>query len=494
MANEWFCKLAGTEIGPLSPQQLKAMAVKGRLTPDDEVRRGTNGKWSPASAVTGLFPKADSSAAWADTTEIPIEAAKTAPAVNPAAKSKPAAARAVKPVNLPVAKAVPQPPPVGAAAALPVAAPIAMPVSAVGRPKAAGASASNSMPVAAGTGRVGARAGKHANADAVDFKQRKKERQKKLVFGLAGLIGLLAIAGIVVAIVRSNSSGTPAASADDAKTVAKKTSAVPVDLEADIGTRPAERTATTGTTKTAAEAPKTDAAKPAPAETPAKAADDGWHTAGGEAVACGDASVKIPSVMLKTVSATRMRGKEVLGQVVREQLLITVELTNKHSTRRLEFASWSFPKPGNVPTLADSMGKRYDLRPPRAPTPGESVDPGKAVEDVLTFQRPAESAKPESLQLRLPAAAFGGQGTLNFEIPAAMIEPEPEKGKPGTRPKNKDDVLGLGDDTPEQPKTPEKEPPPEAKQPPAKKDKPEGTIPRIEDDIDALGGGDKSRT
>ena len=39
-----------------------------------------------------------------------------------------------------------------------------------------------------------------------------------------------------------------------------------------------------------------------------------------------------------------------------------------------------------------------------------------------------------------------------------MIEPEPEKEKPGTRPGGKDDPLGL-DDTPEQPKTPEKEPP-----------------------------------
>ena len=326
MANEWFCKLAGTEIGPLSPQQLKAMAVKGRLTPEDEIRRGQDGKWSPAAAVAGLFPKADSSAAWADTQEIPVVAAGAAPASKPAAKSKPAA-RAVKPLDLPVAKAAPQPP----AGDIPVAMPVAAPIRPVPQPVAVVAPAANPMPVAVGPGRTSTRIGRRDDAEPLDPKQRKKQKQKMLVFGLAGVIGLLAIAGIIVAIVRSSSSGTPVASADDSKTAAKTTEAAPGESAEDFGTRPGERKtgADTGTAKTAAEAAKPDAVKPTPAEKPAKPADPGWHTAGGDAAVVGDVSLKVPAVTLKTVTANRIRGKEVVGQVVIERLLVRVETAER---------------------------------------------------------------------------------------------------------------------------------------------------------------------
>ena len=44
MSAEWFCQIAGTELGPLSGQQVKAMVAKGRLLPDDVIRRGTEGR------------------------------------------------------------------------------------------------------------------------------------------------------------------------------------------------------------------------------------------------------------------------------------------------------------------------------------------------------------------------------------------------------------------------------------------------------------------
>ena len=53
--DEWFCQIAGREIGPLSSQQLKAMAAQGQILPTDNVRRGTTGHWVAASRVRGLF-------------------------------------------------------------------------------------------------------------------------------------------------------------------------------------------------------------------------------------------------------------------------------------------------------------------------------------------------------------------------------------------------------------------------------------------------------
>ncbi len=63
MAAEWFCQIAGAEMGPLSSQQIKTMVAKGRLLPDDVLRRGTSGPWVPAARVKGLFPEGHSSAA-----------------------------------------------------------------------------------------------------------------------------------------------------------------------------------------------------------------------------------------------------------------------------------------------------------------------------------------------------------------------------------------------------------------------------------------------
>ena len=54
--DQWFCEIAGREIGPLSPTQLRAMAAKGQILPSDCVRLGTQGKWLLARQVKGLFP------------------------------------------------------------------------------------------------------------------------------------------------------------------------------------------------------------------------------------------------------------------------------------------------------------------------------------------------------------------------------------------------------------------------------------------------------
>ena len=56
MAAQWFCQIAGAEIGPLSSQQIKTMVANGRLLPSDAMRQGASGPWFPAARVKGLFP------------------------------------------------------------------------------------------------------------------------------------------------------------------------------------------------------------------------------------------------------------------------------------------------------------------------------------------------------------------------------------------------------------------------------------------------------
>jgi hypothetical protein len=56
MADEWYCEISGREVGPLSSQQLRTMAAKGQIWPNDRVRRGEQVPWLPAQNVKGLFP------------------------------------------------------------------------------------------------------------------------------------------------------------------------------------------------------------------------------------------------------------------------------------------------------------------------------------------------------------------------------------------------------------------------------------------------------
>ena len=55
MATEWYCKIMGDEWGPMSSQELMAVAQRGRLTRNDTVRRGADGTWVRAEVVKGLF-------------------------------------------------------------------------------------------------------------------------------------------------------------------------------------------------------------------------------------------------------------------------------------------------------------------------------------------------------------------------------------------------------------------------------------------------------
>jgi hypothetical protein len=56
MAADWFYILDGKNIvGPVSSAQLRALARSGKLGPTDMVLQDGMAKWTPASAIKGLF-------------------------------------------------------------------------------------------------------------------------------------------------------------------------------------------------------------------------------------------------------------------------------------------------------------------------------------------------------------------------------------------------------------------------------------------------------
>lgn len=54
MADQWFVKLGSSVKGPIDATKLRALVLRGVVTPDIEVRKGSS-RWVPAGRVRGLF-------------------------------------------------------------------------------------------------------------------------------------------------------------------------------------------------------------------------------------------------------------------------------------------------------------------------------------------------------------------------------------------------------------------------------------------------------
>ena len=58
MAAEWFVHAKGRQHGPFSSQQLKQLALRGKIGPETPVKKGPQEAWVRASRVKGLFAAA----------------------------------------------------------------------------------------------------------------------------------------------------------------------------------------------------------------------------------------------------------------------------------------------------------------------------------------------------------------------------------------------------------------------------------------------------
>lgn len=57
MTEQWYCKIVGQEIGPVTSEDLAAMLDRGQIDRDDKVRDGTSGHWRLVKEVLGAVPE-----------------------------------------------------------------------------------------------------------------------------------------------------------------------------------------------------------------------------------------------------------------------------------------------------------------------------------------------------------------------------------------------------------------------------------------------------
>ena len=214
MADEWYCEIAGREIGPLSSEQLRAMAAKGQILSNDCVRQGSQGAWILARQVKGLLPPA------VDMPRAACEKPETLPKAPPPQRSvsqrrelangdraKPASVSG----SLPVAQPLPK------ASAMPSSALLPMPPVAPPPPVVTDVF----DPVALGIVEdpAAVKTEVQANKPFVRSRDRQRlERQKVIVGVLAAAVVILAISAVVLSV--GGGSSQPARSG--AATPAKK--------------------------------------------------------------------------------------------------------------------------------------------------------------------------------------------------------------------------------------------------------------------------------
>lgn len=58
MAQQWFRRVDGKTVGPITSQQLKEMASRGEIQPDEQLLNDANQSWVPAAKIQGLSFKA----------------------------------------------------------------------------------------------------------------------------------------------------------------------------------------------------------------------------------------------------------------------------------------------------------------------------------------------------------------------------------------------------------------------------------------------------
>ncbi len=446
MAVEWYCKIAGAELGPLSGQQLKALAADGRLRPGDEVRQGSDGKWVPASRVKGLLggPAGSSVAAR------PLGGGGAGP-------RKPAQAppRPVAPTPILQAQAAPKPPEIPPTA-IPVAqraAEKSITLTDVGTP-------SPFIFKDPDTDGGKSPTGKSHSLSPADLAERRRRQRMRLLTGSLGILGGAAVIGAVLWLTDPFGAGSekPGVGKREAGRPAEEDSVGNLtdgieDLEAilDAGASKAEASADT---------------------TPA---DSEERHAAGDTATIGPVHVRVVAVELGKPRIVRAGGRP--GTPRDDYLIIQLELTNNDPAKKVVYSGWG----GRVPiaqraTLVDNHNNSYEPKTfPQGPIEGQqtrtSLYPDEPMADLLVFERPVSAA--EVFRLELPAAAFGETGAIRFTIPKRMIgappadqvadaAPDPEPAGGDSLGETDDEVYQLeviekagrpGDDEPERPLT-----------------------------------------
>jgi hypothetical protein len=485
MAAEWYVKIADKEatppiwstVGPLSAQQLRAMAGKGEISPEDLVRQGAEGRWVPVARVKGLLIAADS-ASHAPAEEIPVakllpttdtKSSKTkTPATAAVHKKKrsefPKTAKAIEEpatvMNLPpvVAKGpvpppVPPPPPVpvpplavASAAEAPAADEAAASPPAAPAPEAepptvphsrhspgidlpfdvspAASSGSHAAVAAPAEKTSGSSPGKAPAA-----KEKPKFQINYTIVAVAVVVVVAAGLFIFVSMSGGDNKGkgkTAAGTAPDKSAEETKESPTPPDADKK---KPDEKKIDTsisledmllkGGKPVGPSKPATPAAKP-DEKKPDAAPKDKWFDASKEPAVGKNVSIKVKSAKLgKFIPQSRTK--------IGDGLLLTLLVTNTVKERRLK-CQWELLKqPGSDSTLVDSFDQPNTYALKRIlPKSQDPIDPDDSMDVDLIFEKPIKTAK--YVRLKLPGAIFGEPDFIRIEIPKEMITQAEENG------------------------------------------------------------------
>lgn len=144
----------------------------------------------------------------------------------------------------------------------------------------------------------------------------------------------------------------------------------------------------------------------------------------GVSVKIGDVSVDVVDYGVGKVSLVRMGGDK--SQSVEEFLWVRVRLTNNSDTRKINYRTWrgaGFSVGNDVATATDDfdnalkrIGFGLTTTPENAVEHGDSIYPGKAIEDLLVFERPVDKAKGVKIELPRRNVEAKGDGPVPVTI------------------------------------------------------------------------------
>lgn len=451
MTKEWYCRINGIPYGPFAADELRQLAVQGRIQPDSEVRYKAEGVWFKAEALSDLFP----SDAAAPSPALPTSQSQQPPQRRPGAKL--AAPAPAMPARSPLARAMDEDPEL-----------------------------LESL--------VSSETSSHASERAWSKRHRKKP-DNSILFVIVPVCIAILIGGVLFLTMRQGSDTGPGAERLDEMLArrAQAEKAASKGAEPMVAPQP-EKPAKVDWAKEfdVSDSPKPTSAKPEPKseeKSQSKPAskpdvkprpdDNKWYDASKEGAWCGDATVKVvlaevaPPKVISQHSGAEGRGKEIM-------LLLTLEIRSNVQDRSLQYTSWSVGgRDFETLKLTDNLSRPYLPKFKKAFV-GYTLDgqlkkatiaAGEAIEDVLAFQQPRLEPKVKFLRLELPAVAFGEKGTVRIEIPVSMIKVKQEAmpgdpSRPKANPKSDFGLDGNTDDATAPPPRDDNPADPEAVPPP----------------------------
>jgi uncharacterized protein DUF4339 len=426
---DWYYKIAEQVVGPLSAEQLKALADGGRLAPGDPVAKSPEGPWATASRVKGLFEVAavDDEPEEEATSSGPVpEQAPPAVATEPTPDKEPPIPQppVVRPTQAPSQAPPQQAAPVGSAPS-------------VGQSPATGGFAIQTEEVAT-TQRFQKQKTAKKPKEPLTKKQKNARLVKWLAIGIVGGIVLL----MSLPYLRDLTRSTPESE------VAKD----PIAADVDLGNKPdREIDSLEGSFGSSSRAPRSQSSHASggmpnsAAETPSDTVKQVFQAS----ARAGDIQATPVRVVLDRPRMTNAEGNPARPSSL--FLLVEMELSTKSRGVSSRFRGWR--NYADEISLTDDRGVEYLVRTPEDFDGVYFVD-GQCREmvfvsadepttDVIVFAWPEgapdlPSASEDDLELRLPKAAYGEQGELLFAIPLAEIDvteealKKPRNRKPGT--------------------------------------------------------------